>query len=94
MRALGDPDVFLPTDIGVRNAATRLGIHDLAERTAAWRPWRSYALLRLWSVVLDEMSVPESSGSTTADQQQTRNTPETDPGTTGGAASSGNRTET
>ena len=87
MRALGDPDVFLPTDIGVRNAATRLGIHDLAERTAAWRPWRSYALLRLWSVVLDEMSVPESSGSTAAD-------PETDPGTTGGAASSDNRTET
>ncbi len=90
MRALGDPDVFLPTDIGVRNAATRLGIHDLAERTAAWRPWRSYALLRLWSVVLDEMSVPESSGSTTADQK----TNPTDPGTTGGAASSGNRTET
>ena len=25
MRALGDPDVFLPTDLGVRNAATRLG---------------------------------------------------------------------
>ncbi len=59
MRALGDPDVFLPTDIGVRNAATRLGIDDLPERTAAWRPWRSYALLRLWSVVLDEMNVQE-----------------------------------
>ena len=29
MRALGDPDVFLPTDIGVRNAATRLGIEDV-----------------------------------------------------------------
>ena len=25
MRALGDPDVFLPTDIGVRNALTALG---------------------------------------------------------------------
>ncbi len=55
MRALGDPDVFLPTDIGVRNAAARLGIDDVAERSEDWRPWRSYALMRLWSVVLDEM---------------------------------------
>ena len=59
MRALGDPDVFLPTDIGVRNAAARLGIDDLAERSESWRPWRSYALLRLWSVVLDEMTCPD-----------------------------------
>ncbi len=55
MRALGDPDVFLPTDIGVRNAASRLGIEDVHARSESWRPWRSYALLRLWSVVLDEM---------------------------------------
>ena len=55
MRALGDPDVFLPTDIGVRNAARNLRIDDVAGRSASWRPWRSYALLRLWSVVLEEM---------------------------------------
>ena len=55
MRALGDPDVFLPTDVGVRNAAARLGIEDVTGRSEAWRPWRSYALMRLWSVVLDEM---------------------------------------
>lgn len=55
MRALGDPDVFLPTDVGVRNAAARLGIEDVVARSENWRPWRSYALLRLWSVVLDEM---------------------------------------
>jgi AraC family transcriptional regulator of adaptative response / DNA-3-methyladenine glycosylase II len=52
MRALGDPDVFLPTDVGVRNAAARLGIPDVSTRSEGWRPWRSYALLRLWSVVL------------------------------------------
>ena len=28
MRALGDPDAFLPTDLGMRNAAGRLGIVD------------------------------------------------------------------
>ena len=57
MRALGDPDVFLPTDLGVRNAADRLGIDAVAERSERWRPWRSYALMRLWSVVLDGMHV-------------------------------------
>ncbi len=58
MRALGDPDVFLPTDVGVRNAAARLGIDDPLARSEHWRPWRSYALMRLWSVVLDEMAPP------------------------------------
>lgn len=53
MRALGDPDVFLPTDIGVRNALVALG-HDGAPKAAAalaeqWRPWRSYALHHLWA---------------------------------------------
>jgi AraC family transcriptional regulator of adaptative response / DNA-3-methyladenine glycosylase II len=53
MRALGDPDVFLPTDVGVRNALAALGVDGspatataLAER---WRPWRSYALHHLWA---------------------------------------------
>ncbi|WP_205474279.1 AlkA N-terminal domain-containing protein [Nocardioides sp. SYSU D00038] len=53
MRALGHPDVFLPTDLGVRNALTGLG-HDPAvvlADTERWRPWRSYALLHLWSTL-------------------------------------------
>ncbi|HEY2876988.1 AlkA N-terminal domain-containing protein [Nocardioides sp.] len=50
LRALGHPDVFLPTDIGIRDALRLLGrdpaeADDLAER---WRPWRSYAQLHLW----------------------------------------------
>jgi len=54
MRALGDPDAFLATDLGLRRAATSLGEGDdpahltaLAER---WRPWRAYALGHLWSI--------------------------------------------
>ncbi len=51
-RALGDPDVFLPTDVAVRRAAGRLGLPTdpgaLAAHAAAWRPWRSYAVIRLW----------------------------------------------
>lgn len=45
MRALRDPDVFLPGDVGVRNALTRLGGTPDPER---WRPWRSYAVMQLW----------------------------------------------
>jgi AraC family transcriptional regulator of adaptative response / DNA-3-methyladenine glycosylase II len=51
MRALGDPDAFLPTDVGVRNAL-RLLEEDPADAAAtglAWRPWRSYALMHLWT---------------------------------------------
>ena len=45
MRALGDPDVFLPGDVGIRNALARLGG---APDDGAWRPWRSYAVVHLW----------------------------------------------
>jgi AraC family transcriptional regulator of adaptative response / DNA-3-methyladenine glycosylase II len=48
MRALGDPDVFLPTDLAVRRGAAKLGITDLERHAERWRPWRSYALIRLW----------------------------------------------
>ena len=52
MRAIGDPDIFLPTDLAVRRGARALGLPDdpraLAEHAERWRPWRSYALIRLW----------------------------------------------
>jgi AraC family transcriptional regulator of adaptative response / DNA-3-methyladenine glycosylase II len=52
MRAIGDPDVFLPTDIAVRRGARALGLPDTPKALEAyaerWRPWRSYALIRLW----------------------------------------------
>jgi AraC family transcriptional regulator, regulatory protein of adaptative response / DNA-3-methyladenine glycosylase II len=53
MRALGDPDAFLPSDLGVRHALQRLGqdgrpapAQRLAER---WRPYRAYAVQHLWA---------------------------------------------
>jgi AraC family transcriptional regulator of adaptative response / DNA-3-methyladenine glycosylase II len=51
LRALGDPDVFLPTDVGVRNALTGLGVDPGATDAQAWRPWRSYALVHLWQTL-------------------------------------------
>jgi AraC family transcriptional regulator, regulatory protein of adaptative response / DNA-3-methyladenine glycosylase II len=53
LRALGDPDVFLPTDIGVRNALRAIGVDSTPKEAArlaeSWRPWRSYALHHLWA---------------------------------------------
>jgi AraC family transcriptional regulator, regulatory protein of adaptative response / DNA-3-methyladenine glycosylase II len=48
MRVLGSPDTLLPGDVAIRNGAVRLGITDLASRSEAWRPWRSYAGMHLW----------------------------------------------
>ncbi len=52
MRALGDPDVFLAEDLGVRHALRRLGGPDDPREAralaAAWAPWRSYASQHLW----------------------------------------------
>ena len=50
LRALGHPDVFLPTDIGIRDALRRLALDpaDADVLAEAWRPWRSYAQLHLW----------------------------------------------
>ena len=58
MRALGDPDAFLPSDLGVKQAIERLGhagdrrsVAALAER---WRPWRAYATQHLWASLGEE----------------------------------------
>lgn len=55
MRGLGDPDAFPVTDLGVQVAARRLGLPDnprtLTERSARWRPWRSYATQHLWTAL-------------------------------------------
>ncbi|GAA1690334.1 AlkA N-terminal domain-containing protein [Fodinicola feengrottensis] len=53
MRALGDPDAFIPTDLGVKLAAGELGLPTtpaaLTARAAGWRPWRAYAVQYLWA---------------------------------------------
>ena len=53
MRALGDPDAFVATDLGIRQAARHLGLPAtaaaLTRYAAAWRPWRAYAVQYLWA---------------------------------------------
>ncbi|MFG1915584.1 DNA-3-methyladenine glycosylase 2 family protein [Micromonospora sp. NPDC048898] len=52
MRAFGDPDILLGTDLAVRRGAAALGLTDnptnLDRYAERWRPWRSYATMRLW----------------------------------------------
>ena len=48
MRALSDPDVFMATDLGVRQGMARAGLLVSSAAAAAasaerWRPWRLYA---------------------------------------------------
>ncbi|WP_022928268.1 DNA-3-methyladenine glycosylase 2 family protein [Patulibacter americanus] len=56
MRALGDPDAFPATDLGVRQGAAALGLPDearaLAARAADWAPWRAYAAQHLWAAAV------------------------------------------
>ena len=53
MRALGDPDAFLPGDLGVAVSARTLGLGEgraLLVRAARWAPYRAYAVQHLWAV--------------------------------------------
>jgi AraC family transcriptional regulator of adaptative response / DNA-3-methyladenine glycosylase II len=65
MRALSDPDAFLPGDVGVLEALGRLGavpavrsraVQAAAELAESWRPWRSYAVQHLWAYLEESQS--------------------------------------
>jgi AraC family transcriptional regulator, regulatory protein of adaptative response / DNA-3-methyladenine glycosylase II len=47
MRALGEPDAWLPTDLGVRHGLARIGA--APEAAAGWRPHRTHAVRHLWA---------------------------------------------
>ena len=56
MRAMGDPDAFPATDLGVRRGAQLLGLSatrsQLLARAEQWRPWRAYATQHLWGAAV------------------------------------------
>ncbi|HEY3381173.1 MAG TPA: AlkA N-terminal domain-containing protein [Vicinamibacterales bacterium] len=49
LRALGDPDAFPSGDLGLLKAAKRRSARELAALADAWRPWRAYAAMHLWT---------------------------------------------
>jgi AraC family transcriptional regulator of adaptative response / DNA-3-methyladenine glycosylase II len=54
MRALREPDAFPATDLGLLRSIEKLGYPmtkaQFSETAQAWRPWRAYAAMYLWSV--------------------------------------------
>jgi AraC family transcriptional regulator of adaptative response / DNA-3-methyladenine glycosylase II len=58
MRALSDPDVFLPGDAGLLRALAARGAAGAAAAAERWRPWRSYAVHHLWATIERPASQP------------------------------------
>jgi AraC family transcriptional regulator of adaptative response / DNA-3-methyladenine glycosylase II len=50
MRALGEPDAFPSSDLGLLRALSLNSTRDLERRAEAWRPWRAYAAVYLWNI--------------------------------------------
>ena len=50
MRALGEPDAFPSTDLGLLRAMRLQSARELERLAEAWRPWRSYAAVHLWNM--------------------------------------------
>jgi AraC family transcriptional regulator of adaptative response / DNA-3-methyladenine glycosylase II len=50
MRALREPDAFPCGDLGLLHAAKLTSASELSKRSEAWRPWRAYAVMYLWSM--------------------------------------------
>lgn len=63
MRALHDPDAFLPSDLGIKQAFARHGLSDdprqVAVHAEAWRPWRAYANFHLWGSLASQLVAGE-----------------------------------
>jgi AraC family transcriptional regulator, regulatory protein of adaptative response / DNA-3-methyladenine glycosylase II len=51
MRAAGDPDAFPAADLGVLRALGTASARSAEARAEAWRPWRAYAVMHLWTLV-------------------------------------------
>jgi len=74
MRALGEPDAFPSGDLGLLRALKLRSSRELEQRAEAWRPWRAYAAMYLWSIA--GKSKARETGPLSS------KTPKTSPGTT------------
>ncbi len=54
MRALGDPDAFVASDLVVRRALGGLTTAAAERRAEAWRPFRAYGVMHLWNAATKE----------------------------------------
>jgi AraC family transcriptional regulator of adaptative response / DNA-3-methyladenine glycosylase II len=60
MRAMGEPDAFPETDLGIRRAlgcdGAPASVAEVRAASEQWRPWRSYAAMYLWNGLAAESS--------------------------------------
>jgi AraC family transcriptional regulator of adaptative response / DNA-3-methyladenine glycosylase II len=61
MRALGDPDAFPSSDLGLLRATGLASFRDLENHAEAWRPWRAYGAMYLWSLASDDRTSSKTS---------------------------------
>ncbi len=75
MRALREPDAFPASDLGLLRGATQEGVRpgpaELSARAEAWRPWRAYAVMHLWTALPDpsQQASPPSAGRSEHDKR-------------------------
>lgn len=50
MRALREPDAFPSEDLGLMRGMALDTAADVERRSQAWRPWRAYAAMYVWSI--------------------------------------------
>jgi AraC family transcriptional regulator, regulatory protein of adaptative response / DNA-3-methyladenine glycosylase II len=62
MRALGEPDAFPASDLGLIRASGLNGAKELEQHAEAWRPWRAYAAMHLWSIASDGRETSAQAG--------------------------------
>ena len=64
MRALRWPDAFVSGDVALHKAMGVQGLKNPArqaeEASASWKPWRSYAVIRVWSGALQRRADPSA----------------------------------
>jgi AraC family transcriptional regulator of adaptative response / DNA-3-methyladenine glycosylase II len=58
MRVFGDPDALPAADLGLRRVFEAAGLPgdpaSIRRRAERWRPWRSYAVMHLWTALGDQ----------------------------------------
>ncbi|ATW23581.1 DNA-3-methyladenine glycosylase 2 family protein [Candidatus Formimonas warabiya] len=62
MRALNWPDAFPHTDYGVKKALFGMTPKEILDVSQAWRPWRSYATITLWSSLEKKIKIKKGLG--------------------------------
>jgi AraC family transcriptional regulator of adaptative response / DNA-3-methyladenine glycosylase II len=64
LRGLGEPDAFPAADLVLRRMAaaggTSLTARQLDTHAQAWRPWRGYAVLHLWTAAAERRAAGTS----------------------------------